>query len=253
MQQPMAANNMMGGAQGLPPHLMGLMTDSAFAAAASGTSLFPPTAMLSNPGAFMFGMQMQQQAVNMHQQMDPRAMTNQMYPGGQTTSNGSATMHDMTPFTQTSFMEPSGGTHSDNASLADSKNDSQGSRRELTADERAKQSRDRNREHARSTRLRKKAYVQKLKELVEGLHAERTEDVRQRRVAIQHLAEMQNVRREVVRSFLKLLSNYETDTGKWATILEDNFWLKQPVTPYRSFPRAEIEQVRWWLARIKCT
>lgn len=115
-------------------------------------------------------------------------------------------------------------------------------RTDLSPEERAKQNRDRNREHARSTRLRKKAYVQKLKELVEGLHAERTEEVRQRRVAIQHLAEMQNVRRGVVRTFLRFHSSFETDFRKWETILEESFWLKQPVTPYRSFRRTEIEQ-----------
>eukprot|EP00546_Thalassionema_frauenfeldii_P001757 CAMPEP_0178934814 /NCGR_PEP_ID=MMETSP0786-20121207/24119_1 /TAXON_ID=186022 /ORGANISM="Thalassionema frauenfeldii, Strain CCMP 1798" /LENGTH=937 /DNA_ID=CAMNT_0020612733 /DNA_START=167 /DNA_END=2980 /DNA_ORIENTATION=- len=113
---------------------------------------------------------------------------------------------------------------------------------EMTAEEKAKQNRDRNREHARSTRLRKKAYVQKLKELVEGLHAERTEEVRKRRVAIQHLSEVQGVRRAVVRSFLRFHSSYESDPRKWMTILEDDFWLKQPVTPYRSFRRAEVEQ-----------
>lgn len=117
------------------------------------------------------------------------------------------------------------------------------SRTDLTPEEKAKQNRDRNREHARSTRLRKKAYVQKLKELVECLHAERTEEVRQRRVAVQHLAEKQNVRRSVVRNFLRFHTSYETDSRKWATLLEDDFWLKQPVTPYRSFRRSEIEQV----------
>jgi len=115
-------------------------------------------------------------------------------------------------------------------------------RTDLTPEERAKQNRDRNREHARSTRLRKKAYVQKLKELVEGLHAERTEEVRQRRVAIQHLAEMQNVRRQVVQTFLRFHSSNETDEKKWEAILEDGFWLRQPVTPYRSFRRTEVEQ-----------
>jgi hypothetical protein len=114
----------------------------------------------------------------------------------------------------------------------------------LTKEERSKQNRERNREHARSTRLRKKAYVQKLKELVEGLHAERSEEARQRRVAIQHLAEMQNVRRAVVRTALRYHSAYETDERKWTTLLEDSFWLKQPVSPYRSFRRAEIEKVR---------
>lgn len=113
----------------------------------------------------------------------------------------------------------------------------------LTPAERAQQNRDRNREHARSTRLRKKAYVQKLKELVEGLHAERTEEVRQRRVAIQKLSEVQNVRRNVVTTFLKYHCTYEHDERKWLTLLEDTFWLKQPVTPYRSFARSEIVKV----------
>ena len=115
---------------------------------------------------------------------------------------------------------------------------------DLSVADRQKQNRDRNREHARSTRLRKKAYVAKLKELVEGLHAERTEEVRQRRIAIQSLAEMQNVRRSVVKSFLRYHANYEPDERKWTTLLEDKFWLKQPVTPYRSFRSSEIEKVR---------
>lgn len=120
---------------------------------------------------------------------------------------------------------------------------SKGRKGEASGDDRAKQNRDRNREHARSTRLRKKAYVQKLKELVEGLHAERSEEMRKRRVAMQHLAEVQNVRRTVVNSFLHFHSEYESDARKWSTILEDNFWFKQPITPYRSFRRGEIEQV----------
>lgn len=115
--------------------------------------------------------------------------------------------------------------------------------KDLSSEERAQQNRDRNREHARSTRLRKKAYVSKLKELVDGLHRERTEEVRQRRVAIQHLAETQDVRRAVVRSFLLFHANYEADQRKWTTLLEDGFWFKQPVTPYRCFRRSEIENV----------
>ncbi|KAL9184578.1 hypothetical protein ACHAXT_012548 [Thalassiosira profunda] len=114
--------------------------------------------------------------------------------------------------------------------------------RPLTAEEKRQTSRDRNREHARCTRLRKKAYVNKLKELVDGLHAERNEDARQRRVAVRHLAEVQELRRKVVRTFLGYHARYERDVGKWSTILETDFWLKQPVTPYRSFRRCEIQK-----------
>ena len=112
---------------------------------------------------------------------------------------------------------------------------------ELSTEEKAKLNRDRNREHARSTRLRKKAYVNKLKELVDGLHAERTEETKKNRVAVQHLSEVQAVRKNVMRTFLKFLSSYESDHRKWDTLMEDSFWLKQPITPYRSFPRSEIE------------
>jgi hypothetical protein len=109
--------------------------------------------------------------------------------------------------------------------------------------DRAKLNRDRNREHARSTRERKKAYVQKLRELVEKLHAERNEESRKRRVAVQHLAEIHRVRCDVVNTFFRYHSKCELDERRWTTILEDGFWLKQPVTPYRSFHRAEIEKV----------
>jgi len=112
----------------------------------------------------------------------------------------------------------------------------------LTPEERAKQNRDRNREHARSTRLRKKAYMNKLKELVDGLHAERTEEVRKRRVSVQAMAEMQRVRRSVMRTFMGYHAECERDVRKWNLLLEEgSFWCRQPVTPYRSFRRNEIQ------------
>ena len=122
----------------------------------------------------------------------------------------------------------------------------------LTQQERAQHNRDRNRAHARSTRLRKKAYVQQLKELVEGLHAERTEDVRRRRVAVQQLADAQGVRRTVVRQFLRYLCCASTDERAWRTVVDENdFWLRQPVTPYRSFRRWEMDRVSEMLASSK--
>lgn len=138
--------------------------------------------------------------------------------------------------------------------MNDPGNGEKGKRKEMTPAERAKQNRERNKEHAKSTRMRKKAYIQKLKELVDGLHSERTEEVRQRRVAIQHLAETQSVRRSVIRSFLQFHANYERDKRKWETILDDSFWLKQPVTPYRCFRRSQIEQVsvpKTWMEKNK--
>jgi hypothetical protein len=114
-----------------------------------------------------------------------------------------------------------------------------------TVEQRAQSNRDRNREHARCTRLRKKAYVNKLKELVDGLHAERSEDTRKRRLAVQQLAEVQEARRKVIQTFFGFHAKYESNDKKWKTILEEDFWMKQPVTPYRSFRRCEIEKVRY--------
>eukprot|EP00636_Phaeomonas_parva_P016552 CAMPEP_0118850330 /NCGR_PEP_ID=MMETSP1163-20130328/236_1 /TAXON_ID=124430 /ORGANISM="Phaeomonas parva, Strain CCMP2877" /LENGTH=167 /DNA_ID=CAMNT_0006782533 /DNA_START=273 /DNA_END=773 /DNA_ORIENTATION=+ len=59
------------------------------------------------------------------------------------------------------------------------KKDSRGTKKNrLTSEERLKQNRDRNREHARNTRLRKKAYMVKLKELVGKLRGEKERESR---------------------------------------------------------------------------
>lgn len=59
---------------------------------------------------------------------------------------------------------------------------------------------------------------------------------------MQHLAEIQETRRKVVHTFLGYHAKFERDMEKWKTILEEDFWLKQPVTPYRSFRRCEIQK-----------
>ena len=263
---------------GLPPQLVGLM--AANPALATSSALFPAAAMMAaNPASYL-AMQADHSfpgsnngtspATLMLPNMGVPSMTGTiagMQGGGnmntpnQTTGNMAPTPTPLAPMGgamigggggQTMVLPPIGPPSS--APNHSNKNHHKSSsvsvstasakqRGELSQAERAQQNRDRNREHARSTRLRKKAYVQKLKELVEGLHAERTEEVRQRRVAVQHLAEVQNVRRAVVRSFLRFLTVYETEERKWATIVEEDFWLKQPVTPFRSFRRAEIEKV----------
>lgn len=266
----------------IPANLMGLMANPALASAVAGSAhLFPPAAMLSNPGAFLSmpeafaaataaaaaGQQQQAGAPGgvvlprlaaagvadqMNQQQQQQQAQQQAAQAQQQVATGIVSLPPLPSTGQIQHeLQQQQAQIIPAAAIAD--DDKRAARRtDLTPEERAKQNRDRNREHARSTRLRKKAYVQKLKELVEGLHAERTEEVRQRRIAIQHLAEMQNVRRGVVRSFLRFHSQFEADPRKWETILEDDFWLKQPVTPYRSFPRTEIEQVRHAMLVLLC-
>jgi hypothetical protein len=109
--------------------------------------------------------------------------------------------------------------------------------------DRSQFNRERNREHARSTRLRKKAYIQKLKDMAHGLQAVQTQEIRQRRVSMQKMMEVRRVRRTIIHTFLHYHSNHESDPAKWSNLVDDAFSLKQPITPFRSFRRSEVERV----------
>lgn len=107
-------------------------------------------------------------------------------------------------------------------------------RQNLTPDERAKQNRDRNREHARNTRLRKKAYVEELKRTLTELVTQRdTNEMEQRRVAQREL-EQREVRFRVAEEFMKLRGDNQRNTARWTAILEGKFTFTLPVTKYRN-------------------
>jgi PAS domain S-box-containing protein len=112
----------------------------------------------------------------------------------------------------------------------------------MTTVEKAKANRDRNREHARNTRLRKKAYLEKLKTTVDELCRERDTLVSERAGAANLLVEMHNTRTEVLMSFFALRSTYEKQRELWSSILDEScFACVMPVTPYRSFPASEVQ------------
>lgn len=112
----------------------------------------------------------------------------------------------------------------------------------MNPDERAKANRDRNREHARNTRLRKKAYLEKLKSTVDELCRERDTLVSERAGAANILVDMNNTRTEVLMSFFALRSANEKRRELWASILDESrFACVMPVTPYRSFPASEVQ------------
>ena len=111
-----------------------------------------------------------------------------------------------------------------------------------SADEKAQANRDRNREHARNTRLRKKAYLEKLKATVDELCKERDTLVSERAGAANLLVEMHNTRTEVLMSFFALRSTNEKRRKLWSSILDEScFYCVMPVTPYRSFPASEVQ------------
>ena len=108
-------------------------------------------------------------------------------------------------------------------------------RANLSPDERARQNRDRNREHARNTRLRKKAYVEELKKTLTELVAQRDTSDLEKRHETQRNLEVREVRFRVMEEFLKLRA-CGGDAGllaRWAAILHDGFTLTLPKTPYR--------------------
>lgn len=110
-------------------------------------------------------------------------------------------------------------------------------------DEKTEKNRERNREHARSTRLRKKAYIQKLKDMANGLRAVQTKEIRERRISMQNIMNTQKVRRSVVQTFLDYHSGNERDPAKWNVLVETSFFMKCPVTPFRSIRASEVDGV----------
>ena len=77
-------------------------------------------------------------------------------------------------------------------------------RQNLTPDERAQQNRERNKKHARNTRLCKKAYVEELKRTLLELVAERDESALQVLRKAQREREERTVRYNVLKEFFRL-------------------------------------------------
>ena len=112
---------------------------------------------------------------------------------------------------------------------------------EMTESERALANRLRNREHARNTRLRKKAYLEQLKTTLDELCRERDALVSERSGAASHLLEMQKTRTDVLLSFFVLRSKYERRRPIWSSIMDESVTCVMPVTPYRSFHASEVQ------------
>jgi len=111
----------------------------------------------------------------------------------------------------------------------------------LTADERARQNRDRNREHARNTRLRKKAYVEELKRTLTELVTQRDATDVEKRHEKQRDLEVREVRYRVMEEFLKLRARGAEQNllARWVAILEDGFTLTLPKVEYRAMAAQE--------------
>ncbi|CAM9399942.1 unnamed protein product, partial [Phaeothamnion confervicola] len=92
----------------------------------------------------------------------------------------------------------------------------------------------------RNTRLRKKEYVSKLKQLVQELSATKEREDSERRLCDTRSAETRELRKQVVQLFFHYRCVGERDRARWAVIVDETVTLTLPITPYRSFRRSEI-------------
>lgn len=107
----------------------------------------------------------------------------------------------------------------------------------MSEEERLEMVRKRNREHARSTRKRKKQYVECLKKQVADL-MERQKELESRgaegqAIATEDESAVESLRKDLAQRFLKFTTSNVTDPVQWAELIEETFSLLQPRTPFR--------------------
>jgi len=109
-----------------------------------------------------------------------------------------------------------------------------------TDDQMSKVAQEKSRENARNTRLRKKVYIEKLKQTVAQLGAEREILETERKMNAARLEEQQKVRIQVIQTMFFYRATGEFDRDKWSNILDDSCLFMHPITPYRSFHAGEV-------------
>ena len=114
-----------------------------------------------------------------------------------------------------------------------------GKRKHLTPEEKAELTRRRNRENARSTRMRRKMYIKHLQQVAETLK-ERHDELNSKIAAPP--PDGYTRRRDSVRRFFELRGALERDPRAWAEVVDDAVEFTLPPTPYRAFSRRELER-----------
>lgn len=106
---------------------------------------------------------------------------------------------------------------------------------------------EKNREHAKNTRMRRKNFIESLKDQLIQLQNEQEKIDRERKVNLNRLIEQTQVRQRVLEELMRyrcVVSYIEKhvwlDRGIYMTLLEESVIYTLPVTPYRTFPPAEV-------------
>ena len=144
------------------------------------------------------------------------------------------------------------------------RNNSRGDSKDQSQSVRAK-----NREHAKNTRMRKKNYIETLKENIKNISTTRDTRDRERKTALTRLADQVELshhqssaqqhfltpspnlstfspsaqtltRKKNISAFFNYRASIETSAEVWNSVLESDFTCVMPVTPYRSFPPYQV-------------
>jgi len=127
--------------------------------------------------------------------------------------------------------------HSKGDGLAAAVKRNRGTKRDpaLSQAERLEKARERNREHARLNRRRKKQKLEMLQRQVNELLEQQAKHSPELSLQLR----LEGQRKESIASFLRLRSEGCTSPSHWQAILVDTFELTLPITPYRDFPKSE--------------
>lgn len=111
--------------------------------------------------------------------------------------------------------------------------------------------RERNRRHARETRLRKKEYMETLKSQLEQLSAQNAaleKQIKDKRLG-------QDAKHDLwitkLQGALALRASAEPDQSRWRNFVDDEIVLVHPITPYRSYRSADVISNRCVLMGIQ--
>mmetsp|Transcript_15141 Transcript_15141/g.19959 ORF Transcript_15141/g.19959 Transcript_15141/m.19959 type:complete len:562 (+) Transcript_15141:51-1736(+) len=117
-------------------------------------------------------------------------------------------------------------------------------KQDRTPEEKIQSKRERNRQHARNTRVRKKAYIENLKRTVDSLLKAKVSQEAEQKLEADCRAHRKMQRYKVLTCFMNYRVTGVVDPNKWNAILEPGFICVLPVTPYRSYPKTEIQANR---------
>lgn len=111
----------------------------------------------------------------------------------------------------------------------------------LTIEEKTQLSREKNREHARNTRRRKKVFVAKLREMVEVLTQQKNTEKKDRLNLGKRIYDTQQHRKSILKLFLSYRANNVQDRRYWQSICDESITLVLPITPYRYYKKSEVD------------